>query len=356
MGSRTAGDEMSAGYSCHRHEGALEPVAALLHPGQPVSTVVEELERTYVRHPHGPGSLWVCRKDGAIAALLAAARRRFLVDGASLDGAILTDLIVDPAHRRRGLMQVLLAQAFEDLGAQGCSLLYGLPNEAALPGHRKFGGWTEIGALSSVSAMPSVLFGVLRRASRLLPRPVGQRVAPLLGRASRPLTAPPRRCGSYTIEVETPSDAELDRLFAEAAGGAAIGVRDAAFHRWRFGGGPLGPARVVYARRRGVLEGYMALRTVLSGDGAPVTQVLDVLGVGAAPRLLLSLAPDLARRHEAVEVSFPRFGESTDVPWALARHRLTPAVVIVRSPDGTLSDQDLRRAPFHFTLADSDVA
>ena len=346
---------MSHTYVCERYEGPLGPLAGLLHPGKPAPAVVRELERTYLHHPHGRGELWVCRHDGELAALLAAARRRFRIGGTEVRGGILTDLVVAPDHRRQGLMQILLGRAFEDLGALGYAILYGFPNDAALPGHRKAGGWTELGTLESTSVRPAPLLGALRLAARRAPAPVRRVAGPVIDLASRSLTPRPRGRAGLSFEQTTPTDAELDRLF-EAAKGPATGVRDAGFHRWRFGGGPKSPAKVVYARRRGSLEGYLALRLSRTALGESVVTVLDVLGVGAAPHALLAAAPALARREAAVELSYPRLGDERPIPWPLARSRPTSAVVIVRSPDGTFSPGDLRETPFRFTLADSDVA
>ncbi|HVR62492.1 MAG TPA: hypothetical protein VMU50_11360, partial [Polyangia bacterium] len=226
----------------------------------------------YRDNPAGPGRLAVLRATSAdrtaFVGTAGYAVRALDVGGEARRAALLADLAVDRAHRTAMPALMLLRAVRADVLARQ-DAVYGFPNPQADPllrrlgyrllgqtrrfvlvfGHRRHIGETlreKLGAAWGARATPvaSIALDVVRAAL----------VAGLAAQA-----AVTHRL-QFVTEVEV--DERFDRLWQTARSDyPVVGVRDAAFVRWRFLGCPEGPMElaVMQARKSDQLEGYAVI-------------------------------------------------------------------------------------------------
>lgn len=346
---------MSA-YAFERYQGPLEPLAALLLPEIDNAAATRELEWKYTRAPHGPGDIWVIRSGEELAAMIAMYRRNVLVDGELLVGCQNADLVVHPAHRRKGLAVRILKECFEDAPSRGYQLSYGFPNQISLPAQRQAGGWTELGTFQTAVSRPGRLHSLARRAASRLPGVLRNVAGTLADRTLGRRESPPERFRGIPID-ETPTSLEEYEPFwrAVAAQGGFRGVRDYGWHRWRFLEKPNYACRLLYARSDGALRGYVALTMKQTESGLTVASVVDLLAIDAGTSsALLEASCAHARSAHAVEISFARIGAAWDtVPFG-DRSEDSHQIVFVRSlPAGAVELPD--NPQWTLCLGDSDV-
>ena len=231
--------------------------------------VKQRFQWFYRDNPAGAGRLALLEArdgDDAPAHVVGTAghgMRLFQAGGSSvrrtLRAALIADVAIDAAHRG-AIPAIILTKEMRRFVLREADLAYGFPNRMAAPlvikvGYRKLGETRR--------------FALAFRHQRLLqPRmssPVAARAAALLLDAARACLVGARAVAplaSYRLSWPTEVDDRFDRLWREAAPGYRfIGVRDAAFVRWRFlspaAGPPLRLATMEH-RRTGEIAGYAA--------------------------------------------------------------------------------------------------
>ena len=271
-------------------------------------------EWKYERNPYlrEPLIHLACR-DGEVVAMRGffGARWEAGRPGRAVDAPCAGDLVVAPAHRRRGLVPRLMMFAHADLATRGHALAFNLS-----AGRATFLASLRTGWRTTTSLEP-------------LERRVGAVHEPgLLGSAGDPFATLDAAGGSVSGAVElaaTPRPGAMAALVARRpSDGRVRHVRDARYFAWRFGN-PLSRYRFLYWYDRR-LEGYLVLRAALARE-RPVSLVDwegDSVRVRAA---LLEAALEWGR--------FPNmraWGAMLDGPERdlLERHGFRPPV---RSPD-----------------------
>jgi len=256
----------------------------------------------YAQCPYGAPLLQLLRHgpDGTAVGAAAAGPRRMLRDGQPIAAGVLVDLAVLPEHRSLGpalMLQGGLAQA----GGERFGLLYGFPNPKAAAVFKRV-GYDRLGDIVRRAR-------VLRHAgylARRLPRPLAAVAGFVLDRAralADTVRAPRERLAAAWSEA---ADARFDTLWAASPKGeGAVGVRDAAFARWRFDASPLVKTRyLLLAGADGALRAWFAcqvedavlhVRDFWSDDAAS--------GIGHA-RIAALLRAARKAGHAAVSVEF----------------------------------------------------
>jgi hypothetical protein len=212
----------------------------------------------YRRNPDGEARAWIAEDAAGRAVGLAAAfPRRVIVQGREGRGWVLGDFCVDDDYRTLGPALQLQRACLAGVMAAGADVVYDLPGPRMLPVYRRIG----IAPAGSVRRLARLL-RVDGRVPRRLPAVVTRAANALLALADA------RHAGGRGVEVAAES-APYGREYTELASraGAHHGFcihRSAAYLDWRYGTAPHRPYRLLAARRRGVLQGYV----VLDRDGA----------------------------------------------------------------------------------------
>ena len=324
-----------------------------------------ELNRSYWRWRYLEGGQFragivLAEHDGDAIGIQPVALFDFMWDNNRLKGAMFTGVLTHPAHRRRGVFRSLVTRAQEHAASRGALFCMTMPNEASLPGFRRFGGWAHPGPIP-------LYVKALDGAAMLRPR-VGRAAAALLGWAPRVmLCRSPADRSEWSVDVQAVDRMpdELDSVaeaFARECGTLHI-LRSAAYWNWRYCDKPASAYRTLVARRDGELAGAvvtsveqhfgmdvgMILDLVVSGGSIPIRQLLRVAeedlaerGLGLITCQATSPVMQLALRGEGfvrppVRLLPKRFHFV---------YRLTGAEAMPLKPD-VLSD-------WHLTFGDSD--
>ncbi|PZQ14069.1 MAG: hypothetical protein DI564_10955 [Rhodanobacter denitrificans] len=256
----------------------------------------------YAQCPFGAPLLRLLRHgaDAAPVGAAAAGPRRMLRDGRPIEAGVLVDLAVLPEHRSLGpalMLQGELARA----GGERFDLLYGFPNPKAAAVFKRV-GYDRLGEIVRRAR-------VLRHAgylARRLPRPLAAFAGFVLDRVRAAVDAVRAPRERLVASWSDRADARFDALWsASPKGDGLVGVRDAAFARWRFDASPLATTRyLLLAGADGALRAWFACQVE---DG--VLHVRDfwsddaATGIGHA-RVAALLRAARQAGHAAVSVEY----------------------------------------------------
>ncbi len=224
-----------------------------------------------------------------------------------LPGAMYTGVLTHPDHRRRGVFSSLIKASNEHAARRGAVFCMTMPNNASLPGFRKFGDWIAPGPIPT-------FFKVINGRAMLRDR-FGPAAAALLGWLPPLLCRPrPAKAGMFDLTVE-PADC-LDREFDEMAERAAsenhgtMLRRSAEYWTWRYLRRPastyrpttrVAPAyQTLLARKGRTLVGGVAVSAARQA-GFEVGMIVDLLACGeeATIRCLIRAAQDELQKRGA---------------------------------------------------------
>ena len=129
-------------------ENEIARLASTVYPNINTDEYVSSWKAKYLCSPKGFASWLAESKDGIVGhygALMARAQLR----GRSALVAQAVDAFVHPNWRGRGIFVGLGKIILDDLGKKGAHLAYGIPNKAAMPGHRKL-SWSIVVRVSKL--------------------------------------------------------------------------------------------------------------------------------------------------------------------------------------------------------------
>jgi len=283
--------------------------AAEYGPDAAVSRV-DHLRWKYLGCPAGAPSADTIRSgDEAIARIVYEPRQLCSKHGArrALNPI---DLLVHPRERSPRLFLDLMRGLREHDDAD---LIYFVPNDVSAPLYEKVLKFVEVGRLR-LTGLPLRPERVLAERIPRFTRPVFH-VAGIVWRLLVHARNAIRRIPmGVHVGADPPGDADLDRIGAAlCVDDAWVGLRDHAFHHWRFRDGPVFTYRVRYAYRRGTLAGYVASR-VVDFEGLRACIVIDCVSVGkrrrrVAARLLADVVSH-GRRERVDLVAALSFGRT----------------------------------------------
>lgn len=307
-------------------------IAELLPGLDPVS----RWDWIYAGNPHGPALTWIAidEASGEAAGCTSFFRRRLVVDGREVAGALGGDGFVHPRFRRRGIGAAMHQASAADMRAHGVEVMFGTPMPANA---------TPLATAGARDVTPTYhCVRVLAARALRLPGWLGDALTPILA----PLPTRAR------LEPMVPDDARVDELWRATQPELGIATRrDAAFYTWRFLASPSRRqhAFVVMFKREPI--GVVALE-ILDRH----LRLVDVVAPAAAwPRVLRAVA-SFGRGLDSMELKLTEHG--------YRRHRLLrhgwvgqaskPLNVLL--PPGT-PDPSVFHDPdrWHFTWAESDL-
>jgi GNAT superfamily N-acetyltransferase len=203
----------------------------------------------YLGAPGEPPLLRLLRHepDGSWAGACAAGRRRMLLHRREIQGGVMVDLAVTPAHRTLG-PAMMLQQCIVDAGRRELDVLYGFPNPKAAAVFKRIGyrHWGDIVRYARVLRYSTYV-------RRRLPTPLapvagwlldtGTRTRDLLRRLMQPTTK------AAWSDV---ADERIDALWGTSAPKEGLtAIRDARHARWRFDRSPVARTRYLLVTRPG---------------------------------------------------------------------------------------------------------
>ncbi len=228
-----------------------------------------------------------------------------MMDGETVRGLLLLDVMTHPDYRRRGVFARVVEGLRARAAGEGYRLLLTTPNRSAERGFSRLGSWRRLGELIPwvLPADPrSLVAGPSAWGAVLAPFSAFRR-----GRAAR-RNALLRASGALSIGEGCPEDGALDNLWRQVARSPRCQVvHDARFLRWRFGAGSGRAYRWVFGRDSG---GLRTLAVTGPGRllGREVVLLADLLvhpeAPGPARNLLRVLGAEATREGRAAVVGW----------------------------------------------------
>jgi hypothetical protein len=288
--------------------------------------------------------------------------RALQVAGHLVVAAVLADLAVDRAHRTAMPALMLTRDARSQVLARH-EVVYAFPNAHAGPLMRKL-GYRLLGETRRFVLVIRHGRHVGGRMADMLGATWGARAAPLVSKAfdvARSALTSARAAAAtlnYQLAFVAEPDERFDRLWDTARREyPVVGVRNAAFVRWRFVARPEGPLELatLVSRATGELSGY----AVIAREGG-IAHVRDLFARHESIEPLLRLLCGKLARQGMESVSVRLCG----APWLVAgltalgfRERDDRRSIIVdagSSLDAAASDLVRQAAAWHLTDADED--
>lgn len=252
-------------------------------------------------NPAGPGYCTVATHGDRVVGSATMARRRMWFDDRVQVGVELGDVYTDPAFRRTGAAALpfdaeraaarkldpgylsrsvfgrLVTETRMRAEADDIRLIYGTPNENALPGYCNRLDFFELLTHRTENFLRPTVIGLsiklpaLGRGIRML-APLDRFAALLRDGIARLSTS-----GATVAPFDGPDD-EIDRLWDSAKRGMTFSlVRDSTWFRYRYGTHPLNRYELLAVRRGGALQALVVTRRFVTMRGRPYLYVADWL-------------------------------------------------------------------------------
>lgn len=349
----------------------VKPVAAAVaNPSSRQNGGVEYYRWKLRAGPDGPATAVVAEARTGVVGINGATLKPMWVLGAEVPGAELCDLYVRPQHQGEGMSSRLLRRVTQESLDRGRSIIYGTPNEVALPIEQKVGYLLADRARVVSLVRPLVFAPVLAR--QLHERLTSERRG--LGAAIRLTSALAgplagglysarygwrvRRPGSVARVIEFPAD--VTALWHRVRADFDFAVDRTCEHlTWRYLDHPDRDRYRIFAARPegGACQAY-GVSKIESGRALSTVHLADFVSDPGQPELFKDLVSTMIRDGRDA-------GAQLALTWAVAgsahceallalgfRHYADIPVIVFGSD---LGQQAVRRAErWHFTLGDSD--
>jgi len=226
------------------------------------------------RNPYGANMGWVADDHGRICGRYGMIPEEIQVQGKRLPVTQAVEIMTHPDYRRQGMFPAMAEQVFADLPPMGYRFTIGFPNDAARPGHLKF-GWKELGFIrASVRPIHTAVV-----AKRLYKNPAKAALVGLLGDIYLKLFLDWRKpAGLGNVQSRTLDrfDDRFDDLWRRVGARYPIAlVRDSRYLNWRYVDCPF-----PYIKRSFEIGGRLAgcsIMRVLPRGGATEGHICDLI-------------------------------------------------------------------------------
>jgi GNAT superfamily N-acetyltransferase len=147
-----------------------------------------------------------------------------LVSGRRMRGAQSVDTMTAPDFRNQGIFVALATATVERAAAEGCEVLYGLPNENSYPGFVRRLAWTHTGNI--VRWLRILAPGRIGRVPAIVARPLD----------AIAVKAPTLAWGGYSVRFDPLSNEVVSDLLSQplAEASACMIARDSRWMGWRY--------------------------------------------------------------------------------------------------------------------------
>lgn len=242
------------------------------------------------RNPYGANMGWVADDHGKIVGRYGMVPMEMQANGKRMIIAQAVEIMTHPDYRKQGMFPAMATQVFADLPAMGINFAIGFPNDAARPGHQKF-GWKELGWIQA--SLRPIHSGVVGK--RYFKNPLAARLSGVGSDIALKLLFDWRRpagLGTVTSTVIDRFDGQFDDLWRRAGSRYPIAlVRDARYLNWRYVDCPYS-----YTKRLFEIDGRLvgcSIVRVLPRGGATEGHICDLV-LDAEPAWLFDVAAHYA--------------------------------------------------------------
>jgi len=288
-----------------------EGVRALARICFPASDIAEPGYFTwqYDQNPSGPAYELITKKGISVTGHCAAITMRHKIGPDMGKGSLGVNVMTHPEYRGRGIYVILQREVDRLCGKDHVQFNFGFSNEYSQRNCLRRLAYREIGRfplwilpfnLNRIVASRTPKQGALMRAAAFLANPFWGLVRAMFGLH--------RKDRSMQIETATAITEEFDRFWHKVeADQTNILVRDRAYLDWRFIRHPTRTYRVLTARSKGEMRGYLVARKTES-EGIPCAVLVDILtestpeGKKAAGRLIAAF--NRQAREEGAAMGF----------------------------------------------------
>jgi GNAT superfamily N-acetyltransferase len=237
-------------------------------------------------NPYGADMGWVADDHGRVCGRYGMIPEEMQALGKRMPVTQAVEIMTHPDYRKQGMFPAMAAQVFADLPDMGYHFTIGFPNDAARPGHLKF-GWKELGFINA-SLRPIHTAVVAKRAYKNAAR------AALVGLAGDIYLRlfhdwrRPAGLGRVKSTVIERFDSRFDELWQRVGARYPIAlVRDSRYLNWRYVDCPF-----TYIKRAFEIDGKLvgcSIIRVLPRDGATEAHICDLI-LDADPAWLFDVA------------------------------------------------------------------
>lgn len=238
------------------------------------------------RNPYGANMGWVADDHGRVCGRYGMIPLQMQALGKRMPVTQAVEIMTHPDYRKQGMFPAMAAQVFADLPAMGYHFTIGFPNDAARPGHLKF-GWKELGFIQA--AVRPLHTAVV--AQRAYANPLKASLVGFLGDIYLKLLYDWRRpsgLGKVKSTVIERFDERFDDLWQRVSVRYPLSlVRDSRYLNWRYVDCPYDYIKRAFAVD-GKLVGASVIR-VLPRGGAIESHICDLI-LDAAPPNLFEIA------------------------------------------------------------------
>lgn len=302
--------------------------------------------------------LWAETGGRAVGALSVFPHDYYVVEGEYPLG-VLGDISVDPEFRGQGIAGAMFRfLAGVDLQRRlGGGIV--LPNEEAARPLRK-NGWIEANRIGRYVRILNVRPYLERRLGRgTLASGLSWPLNAAVGRAPLEILAGWRNEGGFRSAVTTTVDGRFDDLWRRCAKrGHVLGVRSAAYLRWRYERHPVNRYEIFTLSRADELCGYVCYRMT---DGMCIVDDVFAASTGASVReLLRTFLGHLRQQRTAHAVTVNVNQSYLEIPWrgfGFSRRADFQRVLVANS--GAIAGRRFTdvaaAAAWHVTAGDKDV-
>jgi len=226
------------------------------------------------RNPYGANMGWVADDHGRVCGRYGMIPEELQALGKRMPVTQAVEIMTHPDYRKQGMFPAMAERVFADLPGMGYHFTIGFPNDAARPGHLKF-GWKELGFIQA-SLRPLRTAVVARRRYK---NPLAAALVGLVGDIYLKLAYDWRRpAGLRTVQSSLIErfDERFDDLWQRVGARYPIAlVRDSRYLNWRYVDCPF-----PYIKRSFVVDGRLvgcSVVRVLERGGATEGHICDVI-------------------------------------------------------------------------------
>jgi GNAT superfamily N-acetyltransferase len=216
--------------------------------------------------PSGPPIIYFADADGLLAGQYEMVRMRVRHDGKEKEGFHSQDTMTHPDFRRQGIFKELATSTYDKGEEEGCSFVFGFPNEFSHPGFVNKLEFQDVCIIPNVFRPLNMERTLKRRTKNGLIIALGSIAFRIFFSIYGNRKSPPKVEGLDVKKVER-FDSRIDDLWKRASGDyKTLVVRDTAHCNWRYVDIPHRDYDIFIAEREGRVAGYIVLSLVEKED------------------------------------------------------------------------------------------
>ncbi|MFA5374643.1 MAG: GNAT family N-acetyltransferase [Dehalococcoidia bacterium] len=326
---------------------------------------IEHWKWQFLDNPSGPAIIWLAIADGNVVGQYALALQRLKIGDEIVLGSYGLDEMTHHDYRGRGIITTLAEQVFKDAAQEGVDVTYGIPNEQIHWLYLNRLNWFDVSEIQMLCKIFN--FGKVLEKKANLPKWIGDIIQPVINIAYRILDS---MIGPFNIpELEVKEvnsfDDDINDFFIRASKDKSIiAVRDKKYLNWRFTNKPGANYRILYAKKRGEILGYITFGITKKRDALNFGSIADILtlpGDSATARILIHAAIEKLR-EEGMDIvifrtlkSIPYYGIAIKLGFVPIWYKKTQLSARINNGNIPL---DLLQNPlnWYFSISDTDEA